>query len=99
MSKLKPVTTRTPKELFEALGLSEIEAAEAVFRGKLNSDIVDLFKKSNLTHESLAKRVGTSRTRITALLNRSRSDISTDFMLKVLAALGYTVETKLKKIA
>jgi predicted XRE-type DNA-binding protein len=99
MSKLKPVTTRTPKELFEALGLGEIEAAEAVFRGKLNSDIVDLFKKSNLTHKSIAKRVGTSRTRITALLNRSRSDISTDFMLKVIAALGYTVETKLRKIA
>ena len=99
MGKLNVVTVRDPKELFEAIGLTEYEAADAVFRAKLNSDISGLFNKSKLTHEALAKKVGTSRTRITALLNRSRSDISTDFMLKVLAALGYTVEPRLKKIA
>lgn len=99
MGKLNVVTAKNPKELFEAIGLTEYEAADAVFRAKLNSDISGLFSKSKLTHEALAKKVGTSRTRITALLNRSRSDISTDFMLKVLAALGYTVEPRLKKIA
>jgi len=99
MAKLNVITAKNPKELFEAIGLTEYEAADAVFRSKLNSDITGLFSKSKLTHETLAKRVGTSRTRITALLNRSRSDISTDFMLKVLAALGYTVEPRLRKIA
>jgi len=99
MNKHKAVTAKNAKELFNVLGLSEYEAADAVFRSKLNTDINALFKKSDLTHESLAKKVGTSRTRITALLNRSRSDISTDFMLKVLAALGYSVEPRLKKIA
>ncbi|HMV37202.1 MAG TPA: helix-turn-helix transcriptional regulator [Turneriella sp.] len=99
MGKLNVVTAKNPKELFEAIGLTECEAADAIFRAKLNSDISSLFGKSKLTHEALAKKVGTSRTRITALLNRSRSDISTDFMLKVLAALGYTVEPRLKKIA
>lgn len=99
MAKLKVVTAKNAKELFEVIGLTEYEAADAVFRAKLNSDITGLFNKSKLTHDSLAKKVGTSRTRITALLNRSRSDISTDFMLKVLAALGYTVEPRLKKIA
>ena len=40
------------------------------------------------THAQVAALAGTSRTRITALINRNTKDISTDLMLRVLGALG-----------
>jgi plasmid maintenance system antidote protein VapI len=41
-----------------------------------------------MTHAQLAKLTGTSRSRITALINRNTKDISTDLMLRVLGKLG-----------
>ena len=34
----------------------------------------------------------TSRTRVTAIMNRNTQDISTDLLLRVLYALGYTAK-------
>ena len=89
---------RTSGELAELLDLSEADAQEWDFRSQLNTKIIDLAKKSKLTQAQIAKKAGTARTRITALLNRSRTDMSTDFMLRVLSALGYKLDIKIKKI-
>jgi hypothetical protein len=35
---------------------------------------------------------GTSRTRVTAIMNRNTKDISTDLMLRVLGALGVSAK-------
>ena len=90
---------KNPKELFELLGLSENDRLDVEFRSNLNDKIIDLYKNSNSTHEEIAAKTGTSRTRITALLNRSRADFSTDFMIKVLASLGYKLDLKVSKIS
>ena len=95
--KNKKLTAKNGNELANLLGLDEADAAEWEFRSVLNSKIIELAKKSRLTQEKIAKKAGTSRTRITALLNRSRSDFSTDFMIRVLSALGYKVDIKVKK--
>jgi plasmid maintenance system antidote protein VapI len=42
-----------------------------------------------LTHAQVAKIAQTSRTRLTAILNRNTANVSTDLMLRILAALGY----------
>ena len=97
--KEKAIVARNPKELMKVLGLNENDLAEIELRSSLNDKIISLAKKSSLSHEKLAKLVGTSRPRITALLNRSRSDLSTDFMVRVLSALGYKVTLKVSKIA
>jgi len=99
MKKNKTYSPKNSRELAHLLGLPESAAAEWEFRSKLNDKIIELAKKSKVTHEELSKRVGTSRTRITALLNRSRSDFSTNFMVKVLSGLGYQVEIKVRKKA
>jgi plasmid maintenance system antidote protein VapI len=51
-----------------------------------------VLEKRGLTHAQVAKLAGTSRTRITALTNRNTKDISTDLMLRVLAALGVSAK-------
>jgi len=97
--KSKIVTAKNAKELANVMGLSESDAIEWEFRSDLNNKVIDLAIRSKLTHAEIAKKAGTARTRITALLNRSRSDFSTDFMIRVLVALGYKINIKLSKIA
>lgn len=95
----KPISSKSGKELANILGLSESDAVDWEFRSTLNDKIIELSESSKLTHDEIAKKVGTARSRVTALLNRSRSDFSTDFMIRVLSALGYKINIKLSKIA
>ena len=99
MRKMKPVRVKTPKELARALGLSVAEGAELEFRMELNQKIIQIVKKKKVTHAQLAQLVGSSRTRITALLNRRTEHISTDLMLRVLAALGYKAKLTVSHVA
>ena len=99
MAKVKTVRTRTPEELSKALGLTPAEGAEMVFRSDLNAQIITIVKRKKITHAQLAKLAGSSRTRMTALLNRNISDISTDLMLRVLSVLGYKTKLHITKVA
>jgi len=99
MSKTKLITADTPEELAEILGLPKEVAAEWAVKSQLIDRIIVSAKKSKLTHAKIAKKVGTSRTRITALLSRGRSDFSTDFLIRVLSSLGYSVDIRIKKRA
>lgn len=96
---IKTVKTRTALELAKALGLTPAEGAEMAFRSNLNNQIINIVKKKGLTHAQLAKLAGSSRTRMTALLNRNISDISTDLMLRVLSALGYQTKLRITRVA
>lgn len=54
----------------------------------LNTKVIQVVEKRGLTHAQVAALAGTSRTRITALINRNTKDVSTDLMLRVLGALA-----------
>ena len=99
MKKNKMIVSRTAAELAEVLGLSPAEGAEIELRSDLNSKIIEVVKKKGLTHAQVAKLAGTSRTRLTAIMNRNSRDISTDLMLRVLGALGYLPKISFQKAA
>lgn len=99
MKKTKTTIARTATELAAALGLSPAEGAEIEFRSELNSKIIEVVKKKGFTHAQVAKIAGTSRTRMTAIMNRNTKDISTDLMLRVLCALGYAPKITFRKAA
>lgn len=88
MKKNKSIVTLTAEELAEFLGLPASEGLEIKIRSDLNDKIINVVERKELTHAQVAKLAGTSRTRITALLNRNTQEISTDLMLRVLGALG-----------
>jgi predicted XRE-type DNA-binding protein len=90
MKKSKVVVTRTAGELAKALGLRAADGAEIKLRSDLNSKIVEVVGRKGLTHAQVARLARTSRTRGTAIMNRNTMDISTDLLLRVLYALGYT---------
>jgi predicted XRE-type DNA-binding protein len=89
MRKAKPIVARNAAELAAVMGLSRADAVNMEIRRKINQKIIDAVGKSGLTHNEAAKLAQTSRSRLTALLNRNTAGISTDLMLRILLALGY----------
>jgi hypothetical protein len=63
--------------------------AEIQVRRGLNDKIIQAVRESGLTHAQAAKLAKTSRTRLTAILNRDTSSVSTDLLLRIVGALGY----------
>src|SRR5690242_11617405 len=84
----RSVVARNASELARALGLTETDAVAMEFRARLNRKIVDLVKEQGLSHAEIAKAARASRTRVTAILNGNTAGISTDFLLRILYALG-----------
>src|SRR6266700_1711377 len=96
MKKVRPVVARDARELAKVLGLSPADGMEIEFRSDLNDKIIEVVGKKGLTHSDVARLAHTSRTRVTAILNRNTHDISTDLMLRVLGSLG--VQAKLQGV-
>ena len=95
----KKLTVRTAEELGRALKLSTAETAEMEFRSDLTVSLAKIIQAGPLTHAEIAKRAGTSRTRVTAIANGNTHGVSTDVLIRVLAATGYRAEVRLKKAA
>ena len=99
MKRPKAVITRTAGELARALGLAPADSAEIELRSALNSKIVEVVRRKDLTHSQVARLARTSRTRVTAIMNRNTKDISTDLLLRVLYALGWTAKISFRSAA
>ena len=102
MKKSNPdllVRTRTAEDLGRALGLSAAETGEMEFRSELTCALAKIIRNGRLTHAEIAKRVGTSRTRVTAIANGNTQGISTDLLIRVLSATGHKAELRIRKAA
>ena len=99
MKKPKGIVTRTAAELAKALGLSPADGAEIELRSDLNTKIAEVVRRKGLTHAQVARLAYTSRTRVTAIMNRNTKDVSTDLLLRVLYALGYKAKIKFQRAA
>jgi len=99
MKKVRPVVARDARELAKVLGLAPAEGMEIEFRSDLNDKIIEVVSKKGLTHADVARIAHTSRTRVTAILNRNTHDVSTDLMLRVLGSLGVQAKLQFKSAA
>jgi predicted XRE-type DNA-binding protein len=99
MKRSKVIVTRTADQLAKVLGLSPADGAEIELRSTLNSKIIDAVRRKGLTHVQVARLARTSRTRVTAIMNRNTKNISTDLLLRILYALGYTAKITFKNAA
>ena len=99
MKRVRPIVARDAKSLARALGLTPAAGMEIQFRSDLNDKIIEVVSRKGLTHSDVARLAHTSRTRVTAILNRNTHDISADLMLRVLASLGVHVKLQFKSAA
>jgi len=99
MKKTKLVIARNTRELAAALGLTPADAVEMEVRSALNDKIVEIVTRLGLTHAQVARVSRTSRTRITAIMNRNTQGVSVDLLLRILARLGYRAKISFLKAA
>lgn len=91
------VIVRTAGDFGRALGLSAANTAQTEFRSELTVALAKIIQAGRLTHAEIAKCAGTSRTRVTAIANGNTHGVSTDALIRVLAATGYRAEVRVKK--
>ncbi len=97
MPKTKPITARTPESLARTLGLSPAEAHEWQVQHALLKRLRQIVRAEALTHAEVASRGGSSRTRITAILNGNLDNVSTDLLIRLLSGLGYRVKVTVSR--
>jgi predicted XRE-type DNA-binding protein len=95
--KTKPIVVRSAKDLGTALGLNDVDTAEMEFRSEITVALAKIIRSGQLTHARIARNAGTSRTRVTAIANGNTRGISTDVLIRVLAATGHRAEIKVSK--
>lgn len=99
MNKKKHIKTKTAKEISEVLGLTHADAIDWEIRLNLTQKIIEIVKKKKLTITKVAKNAGTSRARVTQIMNGSSIGMSIDILIRILASLGQKVEVKFKRVA
>ena len=92
MPKIKPIIAGTPEDLADALELPRAAAEEWQFQHVLLVRLKEIVRRKKLTHSEIAKLAGTSRTRVTSILNNDLEHVSSDLMIRILASLGYHVK-------
>ena len=95
----KIIGTKTAEDLGRTLGLSAAETGEMEFRSDLTCALAKIIQNGKSTHAEIAKRAGTSRTRVTAIANGNTQGMSTDLLIRVLSATGYRAELRVRKTA
>ena len=92
MPKIKPIVARTPEDVADALGLPRVAAKEWQFQHVLLARLKEITRRQKITHLEIARRAGTSRTRVTSILNDDLEHVSSDLLIRILASLGYRVK-------
>jgi len=95
----KSIRVESAEELGNALGLTAAETGEMEFRSDLTCALAKIIRNGKMTHAEIAKKAGTSRTRVTAIANGNTKGISTDLLIRVLSATGHKAELRVRKTA
>ena len=99
MRKRKAVWARSTRELAEVLGLADADRVALEVQLELTERIALEVRRLDITHANLACLAGTSRPRVTAILNGNLEGVSTDLLLRLLAALRVRVELRFRRAA
>jgi predicted XRE-type DNA-binding protein len=99
MSNNKTLVARNSKELAEVLGLTEADQAALEIQLELAEQIGLEVRRAGMTPPRLAELAGASRPRVTAILNGNLDGVSTDLLLRILAALGVRVRLRFHRAA
>ncbi|MCC6537892.1 MAG: XRE family transcriptional regulator [Bryobacterales bacterium] len=98
MNKTKLVVAKTPEALAQTLGLSGPDSHEWQVQHSLLKRLRQIVRDESLTHAQVAQRGGSSRTRVTAILNGNFHNVSSDLLIRLLSGLGYRVKVSVSRI-
>ena len=96
--KTKAVKVKTPEALAQSLGLSGVKAREWQVQHELLTRLREIVADGTLTHAEVARWAGSSRTRVTSILNGNLDNVSSDLLIRLIAALGYRVSITVARV-
>lgn len=79
--------SKQAKTIARDLELSDVDAFIMELKAKLYSRSSELIKSSKLTHDQIAKQIGTSRSRINRIANKGENSVSIEILIKLIAVL------------
>jgi predicted XRE-type DNA-binding protein len=79
--------SKEAKKLAQDLGLSDVDAYIMELKAALYSKSAELIQASKLTHEQIAKLIGTSRSRINRIANLGENNVSIEMLIKLISVL------------
>lgn len=82
------------KELAADLNLNDAEAAVMELKAQLYQHAAKSIMKSKFTHEEIAKKIGTSRARITRIANLGENSLSMELLVKIIVTLDQKIPLK-----
>lgn len=85
---------KSAKKLADDLGLNQAEAAVMELKAQLYKQAAQSIQKSKLTHEEVARKVGTSRARITRIANLGENSLSIELLIKLIVTLDQKIPLK-----
>ncbi|MBK6598188.1 MAG: XRE family transcriptional regulator [Proteobacteria bacterium] len=88
MTKANFIRVKNASDLARVLDLDAADARCIEVRALLLARIVSEVARLGLTHAAAAQRCGTSRTRMTGILNGNIRGSSTDLLLRIASRLG-----------
>jgi predicted XRE-type DNA-binding protein len=99
MKANKTLGARNSKELADVLGLTDADRAAIEIQLEMAEQIGVEVRRLGMTHAQLAHLAGASRPRVTSILNGNLDGVSTDLLLRILAALGVRVRLRFHRAA
>ena len=99
MKANKTLVERNSRELADALGLTDADRAAIEIQLEMAEQIGVEVRRLGMTHAQLAHLAGASRPRVTSILNGNLDSVSTDLLLRILAALGVRVRLRFHRAA
>lgn len=97
VTKVKPIFARTSRDLTAALRSPVQEANVWQVQSALLGCLKAIVRRRGITHAEIARLAGTSRTRVTAILNDNLEHVSIDLLVRILGGLGYAVKVSVVK--
>ena len=94
----RTIVAKTPTALAQVLGLSGLESQEWQVQHSLLKRLRAIVDSEGLTHAEVARRGGSSRTRVTSILNGNLDNVSSDLLIRLLGALGYRVRVSISRM-
>jgi predicted XRE-type DNA-binding protein len=98
MSKPDRIVAKDPESLARVLGLRGTESQEWQLQYSLLKRVRQIVRERAVTHAEVATLSGSSRTRVTSILNGNLDNVSSDLLIRLLAALGYRVRVSVSRV-
>lgn len=86
--------SKNAKALADDLNLNDAESAVVELKAQLYRQAAKSILKSKFTHEDIAKKIGTSRARITRIANLGENSLSIEVLVKIIVALDHKMPLK-----